>query len=351
MRERAVIFICAALVAGALLDARFQPARQASVRRLPDPAERALDGFVDAACVDVSADIRVCKAQRAIGELYEVMLFASGQPVLKWQSGIPVFGAVFDVRLADLDADGRDELLITDHVSSSNGLVVTYHRAIVVSRYDTEQRSFISFELQEFCSKCAHGTYVPRDRRVSIVVTEWMRGISSLDPTRQPGNYIVGRWFDYDQGRLRPRSGVVARRLLNSFGEKERYQGKPDTPASWFSGVHARPLARDPAMGTGRVIRSRRGTIDSHGVTPHGDSYVVRLEGTTLARFGVGSIPTLPEFEGWESLDGIGLVSSGVVLPRGVSPTLVIGEVGARPVRIDDYSDGGRIRRVMWISE
>ena len=62
-------------------------------------------------------------------------------------------------------------------------------------------------------------------------------------------------------------------------------------------------------------------------------------------------MPSRPEFERWETLDGIGILSSGVVLPRGVSPTLVIGDVAGRQVRIDDYSDGEQTRRVMWVSE
>lgn len=342
----------ACLATSTFILGRLEPTRQASssvVRRLAAPTSRPLQGFVAADCVEVSADVRVCKAQRTRDDSLEIVLLASGREVMSWESGYPVWAGMFDVRVADLDADGSDELLITDHVSTSNGMAVTYHRAIIVDRYESARRSALSFDLEEFCTECEHGTYVPQPGRrgVAILTTEWTWGVSSIDRRRPPGNYVVGRWFTYARGRLRPRPGVVARRYLDSFVDV-RHQGDA-RPASWFTGLHARPLPRDPATGNGRVVRSRRGVIDEHGRTAHGDSYTVRSEREDLIRLGVGWIPDSVEFRGWESIDAVGLVDGATVLPRGVSPTVAIGDLSRRRVRLDEYQDGDRTRRVLWI--
>src|SRR5687768_7883791 len=59
----------------------------------------------------------------------------------------------------------------------------------------------VTFDLEEFCSTCEDGTCVPHPRGVSIFVTEWMWGVSSINPRRRSGNYVVGRWFTYQQLR------------------------------------------------------------------------------------------------------------------------------------------------------
>ncbi len=121
-----------------------------TLRRLPAPAARNVPGFASADCTDASPELAVCKVLRAPDGYMEIVLLASGREVLAWPSGARIWRGMFDVRIADLDADGGDELLITDHVGTSNGIAVALHRASIVSEYATDNRSAISFDLEEY---------------------------------------------------------------------------------------------------------------------------------------------------------------------------------------------------------
>ena len=85
--------------------------------------------------------------------------------------------------------------------------------------------------------------------------------------------------------------------------------------------------AIDPALGNGRVVRSSEGRVErvkSPADAPPEDTvYPVRLD--------TGDEP------------------NGRVLPQGVTPDAVVGDISGHRVRLSEYKDGERLRRVLWI--
>ena len=338
------------LVAAATVLASAESAQRRPIRKLDRPKAAIIAGYADADCVDVSPSVRLCKAIQK-GGLFDgecaIALILNGAVVKTWQSSSPLYRGMFDVRLGDLDSDGRDELIVVDHLATSNGSAMTIDQAIVVSSFSTPDSTSVNFEIDEYCGPCGEGTFVERPGHsgIWIFATEWMSS-EVLDPKRGYGNYVVGRWLRYQAGKLALEPGVLIRRYLNSFST-ERGEAGRDTPYAWFLNGKGRLVATDPAIGDGRVIESRTGVIDT-GRDARGDaSYVVQLDDGTRSTFGPASGPI------WDRSDAVighvGLLPSGRVLPMGVTPDAVLGEVHGRRVRFDTYRDGRAYQRVMWI--
>lgn len=338
-----------ALVSLVILALMPQQRAGAPVQKLATPEARTIAGYSEASCVGVIQSLLVCKGRGTSAGMMEVFLYVDGKPAMTWPSGPPAFGGVFDVRLADLDADGRDELVVTDHLTSSNGMVVTDHRSIIVRHFEDKSRTAIRFDHQEFCSDCDAGTLVSRRPKtgMSIFAAEWMWDVSTLDPGRPSGNYVLGRWLAYRDSRLTPEPEIMARRYLRSL-ESLRHDGTPNAPVSWFSGVFSRPIARHPALGDGTVIGIQAGVIEAAGTAPADGLYAIRGKGSASGQYYVRGQAESPGAN-WHSVDAVGLRASRLVLPRGVSPELVMGLVVGRPIAIHQYRDGTLTRRVLWI--
>jgi hypothetical protein len=281
----------------------------------------------------------------ADGGLLSIKLFVKGTAEASWDSTSWAIGGLFDVRVGDLDSDGSDELVVVDHESTSNGIAITTHNVIIVSRYLSSNRSSLNFEIQEYCGGCGEGTFVRRPGWPGtwIFATEWMSS-EVLDPQRGRGNYVVGRWFRYLGGKLVREPGVVVRRYLDSF-DRERSVKNPDTPYSWFLNGKGRSVTLDPAIGDGHVIRSLAGAVVSvPGSDPSRPDYVVRLDdGRQVGFVFTNWLPSM------ERIDHIGLADIGRILPKGVSEDVVIGNIIGYRARIDTYRDGTGEQRVLWI--
>jgi hypothetical protein len=255
---------------------------------------------------------------------------------------------MFDVRVGDLDGDGSDELVIADHLATSNGMAVTEDNVIIVSAYSTAARSSLSFSVQEYCHECGEGTFVRRAGRpgVWIFATEWMRS-TALDPRRGSGNYVVGRWLRYSHGKLIREPGVLVRRLLNGF-DRERSESRPDTPYSWFVNGKGQSPTIDPAMGDGRVIQSLSGVVERiPAPDPAQSGYVIRLDTGQRTEFTFRTVST-PNAAA-QLFDHVGLSANGQILPLGVSEANVLGNVIGHKARIDTYRDGEGEQRVLWL--
>jgi hypothetical protein len=231
----------------------------------------------------------------------------------------------------------------------SNGLAATWDELFIISRYVSPDRSVVRFRVNEYGKD---GTIVRRAGQSGwwILATEWDRS-SILDPKRGSGAYMVGRWFKYPAGRLVREPGTLVRRFLVSF-VRERLSDGPGAPYAWFVDGKGRSPAIDPALGDGRVVRSLGGSVERvesvAGDPPEGTVYRIRLEtGDQIeALLGyTGRIEHLPRV----AIDHIGLASNGRILPEGVTPDAVIGDISGQRVRLSEYKDADRLRRVLWI--
>lgn len=331
-----------------------------SLRKLEEPTPQSITGYADAYCGKVTGDIRVCQVRKADEDGYSTSLFEDDTMVGSWGTAWGVYRGMFDVRLGDLDSDGMDELVVVDHLSTSNGSAMTRDRVTIVSRYLAPDRSWLSFVVAEYCRECGEGTFVRRPGQSGawIFATEWASS-EVLDPRRGYGNYVVGRWFRYLPGKLVQEPGVLVRRYLNSL-DRERFENREGSPYSWFANGKGRSVTVDPAMGDGHVIRSITGTIDSGpGDDPDRAGYVVRFDDGRHIEFlfyvpvqslfatGGGGAPDTGASK--ERIDHVGFITTGRILPEGVPPTALMGSVVGRRVKVDTYRDGTREQRVLWI--
>jgi hypothetical protein len=81
---------------------------------------------------------------------------------------------------------------------------------------------------------------------------------------------------------------------------------------------------------------------------PVGTVYRVRLETGEQVQILLGytgGIEQPPRV----AIHRFGLASNGRILPEGVTPDVVVGDLSSRRVRLSDYKDGERLRRVLWI--
>ena len=219
---------------------------------------------------------------------------------------------IHDVFLADLDADGRDELVIVDRLAVSNGIAATRDELFIMSAYGSPDRTVVRFRVQEY------------GRDGSVV--------------RRPGR---GGWWIF----TRPR------RYLSSFA-RERASDVPRAPYAWFVAEKGRMTAIDPALGDGRVVRSAEGRVERvespADVPPEDTVYRVRFDTGDEAQVLLGYTGRL-ENPPRVALDHFALASNGRVLPQGVTPDAVVGDISGHRVRLSEYKDGERLRRVLWI--
>ena len=294
-------------------------------------------------CTVVSVTIRVCDINHGDRGL-ELVLFNDGQPTRLADGRPSATGRLQGALAAHLDADGSEELVVVDHVGTSNGMAMTLDRLWIIADYTTAGRSWLSFTVNELGS--GPGTFVQRADLPGtwILSSEWERS-ETLDPQRGYGTYLVGRWFRYEKKRLVSEPGVIVRRLLNSFAD-ERSRDMDHQPYSFFMNGKGRAVERDPAFGSGEVIGTLRGTISRVIQGDASAEYeLVLADGRrTRATFAIpyGADPP-------EHIDHVALGAINRVLPAGVPPSAVVGDVTGRTVRLTRYKDGRADKRVLWI--
>ena len=248
---------------------------------------------------------------------------------------------MFSVLSTDLDADGRSELIVVDHVGTSNGMAMTWDRISIIDGVERPNPSWVRLTVAEFGDGA--GTFVRRAGQPGnwILSTEWERS-STLDPQRGAGTYLVGRWFSYAKGRLVADPGVVVRRLLNGFAD-ERSRDVLNQPHSFFLGGKGRAVDRDPGLGSGEVLSTLNGRIA--GVRD--DSYELAISDGRKIRAAF-DVPYGQNAD--ERIDHVGLTSLNRVLPKGVAPTALGVDVIGRSIRLVRYKDGKDTdKRVLWV--
>ena len=314
-----------------------------SLIRFPAPIKQTIDG-APAWCIEAATNVRVCDIDQH-DRGFTLTLFVDRMPTILAKGRWGVYEGQFELLLTDLDADGNDELIVVDHIATSNGMAMTIDRISIVANYRRDDRTWVSFTVDEFGT--GPGTFVRQAGRSGFAIfsTEWER-YTSLDPQRGYGTYLVGRWFRYEGGRLRAEPGILVRRLLNSL-DAERSKPSDNRPYSFFTDGKSRTVERDPALAAGNSLGTLRGIIERVNPDGYGGaSFDLRLDDgrRTNAIFGYpyGENPG-------EHIDHLALTSINRVLPEGVLPAAVIGDVTGRRVRLERYQDGKGEQRVLWI--
>jgi hypothetical protein len=197
-------------------------------------------------CVDVGNGLRVCKylSDTEIFFAFE----KNGRRLGQWATtGLLGGGSRFEVLRGDLDRDGNDELILANLDSCCNSMGISRWTLSIFPNPEKGFKPPLQFSVEEYGAK---GTFVkhPGDKRSQILVTDWQY----IDhPKRGNGMYIIGRWFQYQAGKLiavksRP---VIARRFLFGFAEKvDKTRGNPRIPLMWFKNLKTEVVSPDPAL-------------------------------------------------------------------------------------------------------
>ena len=320
------VFLLLALVSATMTFAVAQP-----VKKLKAPVKTNVKGFSEAYCVTFAARARVCKGNPSSEEALngEFVLERDGKEINRWEAEISGMTGPqnFEVLLSDLDGNSRRELIVVDFTGSSMGMGVNYHKIHIFGQ--DERQSPIELAVEEYG---AFGSFVAQPEGVLILATEWLWS-DKIDPHLQSGLYLVGKWFRYANGQLKPvNKPILARRFLNSFArERGRTMLTNYIPYSWYANGKGRALNADPET-LDKVVNSSNGTIvdfkvekiktdaaDPESNTINIPIYVVKLDSGEEVGFTPHQFSeTAAKPEKVISFNKYGLGKSQVVLPLGV---------------------------------
>lgn len=247
----------------------------------------------------------------------------------------------FEVLTGDLNNDQQSELVVANHDGTSNGMGVDYWTIFIFP--DTEFQSFkapLAFTVEEYGS---FGTFVSTGRNVEILTTTW---VWNNDPkhTRGWGTYLVGQWWRYDAGELRPllKRPIIARRYLNSF-EKQRLETTQldRVPNEWLR--HPTTETVSTAFITKKSVRKWSGVIQEIVTDPKSAQLKITFKPD------VEQPVTLlyPFNEGDSRLDLIGDERSGRLYPSHYLPSQPENWLRNRRATVRTYEDQGL--RVLWL--
>ena len=198
--------------------------------RFGKPARALVKGCRKAYCAaGPRPDQRVCKCEYE-PHRYRVT-YAVGRTVYPLRRGDVGQGGLdrFHAVAADLDQDGTPELILAEHVASSNGIGLVWFE---VGIYTPGRQAGPRLR---FTSLAGDGLVVRR-------VGEWRCALLAADLEQQPGlwrglgNFWTGRLYQYARGRLRPHPKALLRR--------ERLGGPHPSRAERAAGRHQERLPR-----------------------------------------------------------------------------------------------------------
>ena len=199
-------------------------ATQSQLQTFPRPAAaKDLPGLDKMACVSLESLAKVCQGLTdEVSSGAKFVVTQNGETVSQWQSDV-FLGETTDYQVfrGDLDADGRDELIVANRTAVSNGLGVNYWTiAVLPFPADTKKLQPIQFQTEDFS---VGAMFVPRRKSggFDILMTDWQT-LPIKTSRKQTALYLVGRWMFYQNGELAPLDRpILARRYLFSF-ERER---------------------------------------------------------------------------------------------------------------------------------
>jgi len=231
------------------------------------PQPVALAGYDKAHCVSLPGQIRICKC---ISESEDgtFIVERNGKRLGKWPASAFLGDTSdFEVLLGDLDGDGSNELVVANRDSESCGMAVQqWTLSIFPNPWFPHFQPSLTFSVEDYG---VFGTFVTAGVGVDILSTEWF---SMEDPKRQRdrGSYLLGKWWRYKSGQLRPLTDrpLITRRYLNSF-EEERLQtiDSHRVPPAWFRNPSIETLRIDPLIGS-KKARSIGGDIQKVSLEP-----------------------------------------------------------------------------------
>jgi len=252
----------------------------------------------------------------------------------------------FEVLQADLDGDGRSELILANHDLSTMGIGLESWTIYVFpdSEFRGPQAPLI-FVVGEYG---ALGTFVPEGDHVLILTTEWL-WIEDPQGKRDEGLYLVGQWWRYKSGELLPvvERPLLARRFLFSFAiERERTESNPRKPYLWLKNRKTELLKESALIGD-EEKEEKRGVLQSVDATLLTDEEAV-VEIVFKPESGQ---PVTLKYPADNSLEHIGDAASGRIYPDRYLPAMRE-RLRGRRARLVTYGDDSEVEgeKILWLT-
>ena len=249
---------------------------------------------------------------------------------------------------ADLDHDGRAELIVANHDGQSNGMGIDWWTiSIFPDATFTNVAEPLIFSVEEYGT---FGTFVADRRGVSILTSRW---VWTNDPkgTRDVGVYLVGHWWRYKAGELVPQTNraPVARRYLFSFANERGETSNSDrVPYRWVRNAKTEIFKSENI--TGPSSNNQTGTIQEVSISKTGIDRSVKI--TFLSNGGRTLVLTYPEIRNEQSdadLAFIGDAASGLIYPIRYLPARIDTWLKAKRATLRTYGNEPSTEKILWL--
>lgn len=324
------------LIVVLVVTAQAQPSK---LTKFGAPVAASVEGYDKGHCIALPKSIRICKLLSDDKDTFLVQ--RDGKSVGTWPGNASLAETSdFEVLTGDLDNDRKPELIVANHDGTSQGIAVEFWTIFIFP--DPEFHNFtapLTFSVEEYGS---FGTFVTSGGRVNILTTTW---VNNEDPKHKRGwgMYLVGQWWRYQSGELRPllEHPVIARRFLFSFGKQRGETVNFDrVPFQWLS--HPSTESVNTEFITKRSTTSKSGVIEA--VTR--DKEKIRLVFKPDGEQPIALVYPATYYHEYE-LDYMGNAATGRVYPKNYLPSKPETWLKNRRATLRSYERNGR--EALWL--
>lgn len=275
---------------------------------LPPPTAATFPESLAAACTTDGA-FRVCKAvPKEAGARPGLVLDGPDERHVEWDAtALPGDLDDFQVLRVDLDADGRDELLVANRAAEAIGVAVRLWELAIV---DGAGEAVTHALVHDWGPDAV-------DEQGRLLLTEW-----DWRDAKAQGLVFVGREYTWKQGRLWPTKAAVLKRKLDEGLEAERAAH----PGLFLS---PRKVLSHPATArTTDAVTKATARATVLGVSREEPFLGLHLERAD------GSLETLSELPDAKPILRLGDARAARLFPMGYAPAAAEEWLVGRPVRV-----------------
>jgi hypothetical protein len=219
------------------------------------PEQRPLAGYLDAYCSSVPEKFVACRVRTNEDQDAKFVFLKDEKEIRSFEAPFWTLANAgpedFVFYRGDLDSDGSNEFVLVSLEGVSNGMGISYATMYIFPDLEREPDANPAvMPIEEF----GYADTLVFDRKIgrTLILASYWDSYASLDKRRGWGMYLVGKWFEYDKGRLAPQLNkpTLARRFLNAFAEERNNEMFPDRhPNTWLKHPTTNRFMREPVSG------------------------------------------------------------------------------------------------------
>lgn len=319
------------------------------------PEQRSVGAYADAFCSEVPGKFTACRVSKSDADI-RFAFFKDGKELSSFEA--PFWARAnalpedFAFYRGDLDSDGTNEFILVSLEGVSNGMGITYATMYIFPDLERQPDAKPAvMPIEEF----GYEDTLVYDRKLGktrILATYW-ESYDSLDKRRGSGMYLIGKWFEYDKGRLAPQldKPTLARRFLNAFADERNNETFPERhPNTWLKHPTTVRFMREPATGD-KLIDTTDGKVTEFSMGgDRGCRITVMSEDQETEKETFTTVECSPENGSTAAVRSIGLRPQHYIFPKNFNPYYYLYEMEGQYVRLKRYRDTyGRETVRVWI--